>query len=224
MTTYNPGSNNLPEFDPANDYDPDPMKHLRFVRWWSYRFAPLAQEMFGSLDVFQSLMVGVCYASRFYNAGHGKSTKFCSYASLSMQMQLGRMYRNWCKFSVMPVATRFRPKNKHGRITLFSDLNDTGRAEIDAAEADVEPDPFRAGELEEWIKAFLPSALASLDKRSRECVERYYGIGRLKETLAVIAVDMGVTRERVRQIVVAGVARMGTVYRKRLRPGSEDNL
>ena len=53
----------------------------------------------------------------------------------------------------------------------------------------------------EWV--------AGLDSRSRDIVERRYGLSqRDAETLEVIAADLGLTRERVRQIQVEALSRL----------------
>lgn len=54
------------------------------------------------------------------------------------------------------------------------------------------PDPFAVADVE--------SLLRFLDPRSRLVVERRYGIRGSQATLDQIAVDLGITRERVRQI------------------------
>lgn len=49
-------------------------------------------------------------------------------------------------------------------------------------------------------RQIIDLALGSLDERSEGIVRRYFGIGVERETMEVIGHDLGITRERVRQI------------------------
>ena len=46
----------------------------------------------------------------------------------------------------------------------------------------------------------VEKALLSLDEREKQVVNAYFGISQERETMAEIAEDMGLKRERVRQI------------------------
>ena len=59
-------------------------------------------------------------------------------------------------------------------------------------------------------------ALTALKGREREVVTAYFGIGRDNLTMAEIALDMGLRRERVRQIRDRAIRRMKSVWRKQL--------
>lgn len=69
--------------------------------------------------------------------------------------------------------------------------------------------------------AQLAKCLPSLGDRQREILARRYGLeGREEETLEMIANDLGVTRERVRQIQVEGLAQLRKIA-QRLGLGKE---
>ena len=52
----------------------------------------------------------------------------------------------------------------------------------------------------EMIKKKMAESIADLLPREKEIITKFYGIGVPKETMAEIAEDMGLKRERVRQI------------------------
>ena len=60
-------------------------------------------------------------------------------------------------------------------------------------------------------------ALDCLSERERQIVNSFYGIGQEHETMAEIAEDLGVKRERVRQLRKKALRRLRKAYRHRLR-------
>ena len=60
-------------------------------------------------------------------------------------------------------------------------------------------------------------ALRALDERESRVVNAYFGIGQDHLTMAEIAENMGLKRERVRQIRDRAIRRMKKVYRSRIR-------
>jgi RNA polymerase primary sigma factor len=60
-------------------------------------------------------------------------------------------------------------------------------------------------------------ALRSLDEREDRVVTAYFGIGQEHQTMAEIAEDMHLKRERVRQIRDRAVRRLRQAYKRRLR-------
>ena len=63
-------------------------------------------------------------------------------------------------------------------------------------------------------EAAAERALRSLTGREAQVVAAYFGIGQEHLTMAEIAEDMGLKRERVRQIRDRAVRRMKKVYRQ----------
>lgn len=66
------------------------------------------------------------------------------------------------------------------------------------------------------VERAVEHALTSLDDRESRVVNAYYGIGQENLTLAEIADDMGLRRERVRQIRDRALRRMKKAYRHTL--------
>ena len=69
----------------------------------------------------------------------------------------------------------------------------------------------------EAIEEAVELALLSLSPRERQVVDAFYGIGREHATLAEIAADMELKRERVRQIRNRAVRRLKKLYRQKLK-------
>jgi len=68
----------------------------------------------------------------------------------------------------------------------------------------------------ETVEAAVEFALMSLDKRETKVVNAYFGIGQEHETMAEIAEDMELKRERVRQIRDKAVRKLRRVYKHKL--------
>ena len=65
------------------------------------------------------------------------------------------------------------------------------------------------------IGSLLDDWLAQLSERQRLIVERRYGLNGVDvATLDVIAIDLGLTRERVRQIQIEGLDRLRKIIKR----------
>ena len=69
----------------------------------------------------------------------------------------------------------------------------------------------------EAIEEAIEFALGSLDKRESHVVNAYFGIGQEHETMAEIAEDMDLKRERVRQIRDKAIRKLRKAYKRRLK-------
>lgn len=69
----------------------------------------------------------------------------------------------------------------------------------------------------EAVEDAVEFALGSLDERERRVVDAFFGISQEHETMAEIAEDMGLKRERVRQIRDKAVRKLRKVYKNRLK-------
>ena len=68
----------------------------------------------------------------------------------------------------------------------------------------------------ETIEDAIEFALGSLDKRESRVVNAYFGIDQEHETMAEIAEDMELKRERVRQIRDKAVRKLRKAYKNKL--------
>jgi len=66
------------------------------------------------------------------------------------------------------------------------------------------------------VEAAVEYALRSLDERESHVVNAYFGIGQEHTTMAEIAEEMNLKRERVRQIRDKAIRKMKKAYRRRL--------
>lgn len=69
----------------------------------------------------------------------------------------------------------------------------------------------------EAIEDAIEYALETLDERERQVVNAYFGIDQENETMAEIAEDMDLKRERVRQIRDKAVRKLRKAYRNKLK-------
>ena len=67
------------------------------------------------------------------------------------------------------------------------------------------------------VEEAVEFALGVLDPRETKVVNAFFGIGQERETMAEIAEDLDVKRERVRQIRDKAVRKLRKAYKARLR-------
>jgi len=88
----------------------------------------------------------------------------------------------------------------HERITICSSSSDDERAPLDALPARHDAEPAECAQ-QERVNAILDDWVFKLSDKQRAVVERRFGIhGHRRRTLEQIGKEIGVTRERVRQI------------------------
>lgn len=92
--------------------------------------------------------------------------------------------------------------------------DDPDRSLLDAIADDRTPDPERVLQRED-LQALIQKWLNELNDKQREVVERRFGLsGREVATLEEVGADIGVTRERVRQIQVESLKRLRVILEK----------
>lgn len=118
-------------------------------------------------------------------------------AGAAARARLDRVVGNIPAWSLRGPVSMRRPSAR----SRTEDGSSLPALEIDAIAADVE-DPIQRLE-EERVRANLAAAidrLAAEKPTAADVVRRRFGIGREPETLAAIGEDLGLTRERIRQI------------------------
>ncbi len=92
--------------------------------------------------------------------------------------------------------------------------DDPDRSLLDAIADEHTPDPERMLQRED-LRVIIQQWLEELNDKQREVVERRFGLnGREVATLEEVGADIGVTRERVRQIQVEALKQLRTVLEK----------
>ncbi|OGI40976.1 MAG: RNA polymerase sigma factor RpoS [Candidatus Muproteobacteria bacterium RBG_16_64_10] len=92
--------------------------------------------------------------------------------------------------------------------------DDPDRSLLDAIADEHTPDPERMLQRED-LRVIIQQWLEGLNDKQREVVERRFGLnGREVATLEEVGADIGVTRERVRQIQVEALKQLRTVLEK----------
>ena len=98
------------------------------------------------------------------------------------------------------VADVERLLSLHNRVTIRAGKSDDGNSPIDRLEAIRDAEPPRCAQ-RDTVKQIVDHWVCELDEKQRAVVDRRFGLhGHHRTTLAQIGAEIGVTRERVRQI------------------------
>lgn len=196
-----------PPDDPAAAYDPDPMKHTGFAKFWINTYARQAVAVFGFEDVYQSVMLGLVRASKKYEKAVEKPAKFITYAAFYAAAAVKQLYVANRRFRyVRPYKTGV-PK----RVTLFSEIGPDvayGNANLFARD---DPGPSRADAKQDAAVLLKrldvpnPSGKGDIARRKR-FVKRHFGLdGRKPLGFAAMSRAYDLSVERVRQVVMSGL-------------------
>ena len=100
----------------------------------------------------------------------------------------------------------------HERVTLGSgNVDETGSGPVDRLRARRESEPPRCAQ-REVVNDIVDRWVCELNEKQREVVERRFGLhGYRRETLERIGEEIGVTRERVRQIQLEALGNLRTM-------------
>ncbi len=96
----------------------------------------------------------------------------------------------------------------HERVTICSSSSDDERGPLDSLPARHEAEPAQCAQ-QERVNAILDAWVFKLSDKQRAVVERRFGLhGQQRLTLEAIGEEIGVTRERVRQIQLDALANL----------------
>ncbi len=96
----------------------------------------------------------------------------------------------------------------HERVTICSSSSDDERGPLDSLPARHEAEPAQCAQ-QERVNAILDAWVFKLSDKQRAVVERRFGLhGQQRLTLEAIGREIGVTRERVRQIQLDALAKL----------------
>ena len=157
-------------------------------------------------DLVSEGNLGLIKAAGKYDASRG--LRFVNYAVVFIRQQIERALK---KESAEQRVESGRdgqtrsvdaPLGSKANVSLISVLVNTNSPMADER-------VYNAG-----IEQAVEQALRALDERERSVVNAFYGIGQDHLTMAEIAVDMGLKRERVRQIRNKAVRKLRKEYKR----------
>ena len=159
-------------------------------------------------DLVSEGNIGLMKAASRYDATRG--LRFVNYAVVHIRRQIERALR--AESSELRVESRASgetrsvdaPLGAKSNMNLLSVLADSNAPMADTR-------VYNSS-----VERAVERALSSLDDRESRVVNAYFGIGQENLTLAEIADDMGLRRERVRQIRDRALRRMKKAYRHTL--------
>lgn len=165
-------------------------------------------------DLISEGNIGLMKAASKFDASHG--TPFVNYAVVQIRQEIeraigketgkqgGREADSMAGKSVRQPMSVDAPMNGRTNMSLLSVLVNTNSPSADGRV------------YSEAVENAIEFALLSLTERERQVVGAFFGLDREHETLAEIAEDMQLKRERVRQIRNRAIRRLRKTYKNRL--------
>ena len=165
-------------------------------------------------DLISEGNIGLMKAAAKFDASHG--TPFVNYAVVQIRQEIeraigketgkqgGREADSMAGKSVRQLMSVDAPMNGRTNMSLLSVLVNTNSPSADGRV------------YSEAVENAIEFALLSLTERERQVVGAFFGLDREHETLAEIAEDMQLKRERVRQIRNRAIRRLRKTYKNRL--------
>ncbi len=171
--------------------------NLRFVvsvaRHYQGRGLPIA-------DLVNEGNLGLMQAAERFDESRG--VRFVSYAHW------------WVRRAILEALRReSRPRsggeNSRHPISLDEPIGSHGSSTLQEVLADERQVPPEGRLLRRAMRRSLDASLIDLPEREREVLRRYFGLDADRpESLSAIAADLGITRERARQLKDRGLARL----------------
>ena len=148
-----------------------------------------------------------------------KGTRFVNYAVVHVRQQIERAISQQAGLYQLPRDVKQEAAARLQSQPLSVDAPLGHRTNMSLLSVLVNRDAPLADERvhSEAIEDAIEYALASLDERESRVVNAFFGISQEHETMAEIAEDMDLKRERVRQIRDKAVRKLRKAYRNRLR-------
>ena len=166
-------------------------------------------------DLISEGNIGLMKAATKFDASHG--TPFVNYAVVQIRQAIERAIdketgRTVGKETVRPIAC------SPSRRPLSVDAPMNGRTNMSLLSVLVNPNSPTADSrvYSETVENAIEFALLSLTERERYVVGAFFGLDREHETLAEIAEEMQLKRERVRQIRNRAIRHLRKSYKHRL--------
>ena len=167
-------------------------------------------------DLISEGNIGLMTAAMKFDASRG--TRFVNYAVVPIRQQIERAIEKQTAHYAIPRDAAANRAARQGGRQLSVDAPLGGRSNMSLLSVLVNQDSPLADErvYSEAVENAIEFALLSLSERESRVVNAFFGIDRSHETMAEIAEDMGLKRERVRQIRNRAIRRLRKVYRHKL--------
>ena len=165
-------------------------------------------------DLVSEGNIGLLNAATKFDASRG--TRFVNYAVPYVRRQMERAIEQQNGLYKLPKdADRQARQNGH---PLSVDAPLGSRSSVSLLSVLINQDAPQADErvYSEAIEHAVEFALQSLSERETQVINRFFGIDREHETMAEIAEDLDLKRERVRQIRNHAIRRLKKSYRRKL--------
>ena len=153
-------------------------------------------------DLVSEGNIGLMKAAAKFDARKG--VRFVNYAVVYIRQQIEKAIEQQTRQQSMPVSVD-APLGHRTNMSLLSVLVNSNSPMADERI------------YSEAIEEAIEFALGSLDKREARVVNAFFGINQEHETMAEIAEDMDLKRERVRQIRDKAVRKLRKAYHHRLK-------
>lgn len=147
-------------------------------------------------DLISEGTIGMMKAAQKYDPERGKS--FVTFAAPYIRQAIEQAISKLDTDTDVRSTDESLPRGSRNNYTLLNVLEDKGSPRADAS-------------VEQTLSDNMLEGLSRLDERQQAVIKRYYGVNCERQTMAEIAQEMGLKRERVRQI-------RNTALRKLKRP------
>ena len=165
-------------------------------------------------DLISEGNIGLMKAASKFDASHG--TPFVNYAVVQIRQEIERAIGKETGLQSRGESDGGSTKTSQRPMSVDAPMN--GRTNMSLLSVLVNTNsPSADGRVySEAVENAIEFALLSLTERERQVVGAFFGLDREHETLAEIAEDMQLKRERVRQIRNRAIRRLRKTYKNRL--------
>ena len=167
-------------------------------------------------DLISEGNFGLMKAASHFDAGKG--VRFVNYAVVHVRQQIEKAIEQQAGLYQVPKDVKDEVLARQQSMPLSVDAPIGHRTNMSLLSVLVNQDAPLADERvhSDTVEAAIEFALGSLDQRESRVVNAFFGIGQERETMAEIAEDMDLKRERVRQIRDKAVRKLRKAYHRRL--------
>ncbi len=188
--------------------------NLRFVVTVAHQYKGKGVAM---EDLVSEGNIGLMKAASKYDANKG--VRFVNYAVVYVRQAIEKFIEQQAGLYQVPKDVKDEVVARQQSMPLSVDAPLGHRTNMSLLSVLINQDAPLADERvhSEAVEAAVEYALGGLDQRETKVVYAFFGIGQERETMAEIAEDMDVKRERVRQIRDKAVRKLRKAYKARLR-------